>query len=211
LKNGYSQTKLLKKQMNYLFKDTIQLLFVICLSAFLFSCNRVPDFPNTPFIEYKGSTQSVLTTPDSTILFLTVSLFFTDGDGDIGLNTEDTTDTRFKPLTREGQENPNFYNYFATVKRKVNGTIETVQFRSIDRTTGREVLTDYRIRGRIPRLKDGRARPIDGVLSYRNDILISRTGLLSPVSLGDTVLFEIYILDRNLNKSNILLTPEIPL
>ncbi|MCS7005293.1 MAG: hypothetical protein NZM38_08205 [Cytophagales bacterium] len=196
--------------MDYVFKKELLLFLSVGTLVGVWSgCYRVPEYPVVPYIEYKDATQSLLVTPDSTILFLTVSLFFRDGDGDIGLNAEDTTDARFKPLDSNRQPNMFFYNYFATVKKKVNGVFQTAQFRTIDRNTGREILTDYIIRGRIPRLKDGRARPIEGVLSYRNDVLISRTGLLSPITFGDTIAFEIYILDRNLNRSNTILTPTI--
>jgi hypothetical protein len=117
---------------------------------------------------------------------------FEDGDGDLGLTSEDRQNNpRYQQNKPDGNPNIYYYNYFVTVERRVNG-----QFVEADAAIPTS--------GAFPPLKpDGKPGPIEGDLEYSLIFPL----LSSPPN--DTLRFKIQIVDRELRESNIITTDPI--
>jgi hypothetical protein len=93
-------------------KNIAFIIFVSLILAFTY-CKNIPDFPLQPVIKF--NTIKVLKSGNS-IQGLRLELEFTDGDGNLGLNSEDT----IAPYNPEkdilgNPTNDNFYNYFYSI------------------------------------------------------------------------------------------------
>ncbi len=161
----------------------------ISLIFLILACERPPDYDLTPKIAFKSIEKYViigslsLAKQDSVV----VTLSFEDGDGDLGM---DANNVGTEPYV-------NFYerNYHAILYKKVKGVYEEVK--GVDG----EVL-EYG--GVFPELIDEQG-PIDGNLNYH--ILISHNNA-QVLEAFDTLRFDIFIVDRALNKSNTITTSE---
>ena len=183
--NPYPSTDLLLTAMH----TRIAAFVLLVLLTFALSRCGEPIFPERPFISFKKIGPPIrLSNKDS----LVITIFFRDGDGNIGISGEDTVTaydyfmTGYKRLGVDDQGNPNFV---------------PVEFP----TTG----IDFN--GRIPVLKpDGQPGPIEGDLDYSIPIDFpqdfSNERYILP---GDTLKFEIHIFDRSGNKSNTVETTEV--
>lgn len=148
----------------------------LALAAVLFSgCLKTEEFPNTPAIKFKsfdffGDSAS-----------LTIS--FTDGDGDIGLDPADNAPPFDTASTF-------YYNLFLEQSQKVNGVWQVVEF---------EIPIHYR----IPRITPtGQNKALEGEVAVAID----------PYPLfivGDTVRYSVEMVDRALNRSNKVFSDEI--
>ncbi|MBL7139176.1 MAG: hypothetical protein ISS17_10435 [Bacteroidales bacterium] len=113
-----------------------------------------------------------------------LSFDFQDGNGDIGLNPGDT----FPPFNRDGDY---YYNLVIRYFEKQDSIYV-------------EVVLDPPFSARIPVLNpDYPGKAIKG--------FVSDTLAMDPAPAFDTVRFEFFIYDRDLNKSNVLTTTDIPL
>ncbi len=175
--------------------------FPVCILAILMSaCFNPPDFNDTPEISFESirGVRAVdpLGNPQDSI---TITISFQDGDGDLGLDPADTL-TPYQPfIVENGVTRVNFFhhNYHLTVKRLENGTPVEVSF-----------LDGGRIRGRFPVLIDG-SGPIEGQLNFGQYFFVS--GSNNTLNTGDTLLFDVQIVDRALNISNTITTETIVL
>lgn len=152
-------------------------LMVLILSA----CQKKEDYPDTPQIEFLDFTkiQNGSSIDNKGIL----SLYFTDGDGNIGLSEGDTN----APFN---VGSPYYYNFYINYYEKQKGNLVLVDLPSPQHA-------------RIPPITGtGDNKPTKGTL----DIELFINNYSSPY---DTILFEAWIYDRNLNQSNIIRTPEI--
>lgn len=156
----------------------ISLFLLISLLAGFTSCIQDEQYPLVPSIEYYGfSTIRDVTGKDS-IGKITIS--YTDGDGNIGLFAWDTVE-------------PRKYNYYLKFMQQVNGKLEEVK----------PVDTNITFNSRIPYLAPaGRNKNIKGEITMSLELYFARQALKS-----DTIAFEIYIRDRDLNNSNVVETP----
>jgi hypothetical protein len=112
-----------------------------------------------------------------------ITISFTDGDGDIGLKNSDTLD----PYTNEY-----FYNFFLYIFEKKNGQYDTVQ-------------TSIPFHGRIPYMDEVQpGESIEGDIEMEVDIF--SMDVFIP---GDTLVFDIYIVDRALHHSNTVRTKPV--
>jgi hypothetical protein len=167
---------------NQKMKNRLLVPFLLLAAALMFNagCMKKENYPDTPEISYIGlelyyDTASIVRTG-------VLAISYTDGNGDIGLNTWDT----FPPFQRGG---PYYYNYVIDYFEKQNGIFKKV-----------DLLIPFSLR--IPVLSpDDPGRAIKGV--------IYDTLGLYPPPLHDTIRFEAYIYDRGLHKSNVITTPEI--
>jgi hypothetical protein len=144
-------------------------------------CKKFETYPIEPAIEYIGLTKipNGLGYDDKGIL----KIAFTDGDGDIGLSQGDTL-----PPFNPGSEY--YYNFYIFYYEKQNG--QYVKFEA-----------NPPIHARIlPIVSDVSDRGIKGEIEIELEI----NNYFSPY---DTVIFETYIYDRALHKSNIVRSPEI--
>jgi len=111
-----------------------------------------------------------------------LTFYFQDGDGDIGLD-----DWQTMP--------PYNYNFFCSYYEKQNGVFVKVD--SILDPKGE--MYPFNLNARIPRLSTLPEESIDGEIA----IVFSPSYFDSFSPYSDTVSLEFYILDRQLNKSNV--------
>lgn len=143
-------------------------------------CVKQENYPVVPQIQFLSFT-NIFDTGHYAIRGI-LNISFTDGDGDVGLNTDDTR----PPFDTAG---PYYYNFVITYFEKQLGV-----FKLIDLNPPFSV--------RIPVLnREFPGKPIKGI--------ISDTLELNPRPLFDTIKLEAFIYDRKLNKSNVISTPEI--
>ena len=155
-------------------------MFLAC-GVLLAGCLETTSFPDEPEITFQDFVQY----PDSAI----VTIGFTDGDGNVGLNKADTT----------GSYCTNgclfYWNFFCEYYEKVDG--EWVhQF--IDWTDPDELPFYYR----VPRVVPTGQNP-----SLEGEIEVVMKPFYYLISENDTARFEIRIADRDLNVSNTVTTP----
>lgn len=172
------KTKLHQKSLGFTF---LPLLFVFGLTFLLQNCRKPEEFPPVPHIEFVSFTKIPTANGIDNKGLLTI--FFTDGDGDMGLSESDT----LSPFDPESEFH---YNFFIHYFEKKNGTFEKIDL-------------PFTLNSRIPILNTSKNnRPLKGEI----EIELFINNILSPY---DTIRFECQICDRALNKSNIITTPEI--
>jgi len=156
----------------------ITFFLLISIVAGLTSCIKEEQYPIIPHIEFGGfATAKDITGKDS---LGAISISYTDGDGNIGLFPWDTVE-------------PKKYNFYLKFMELVNN--ELVEVKPVDST-----LT---FNARIPILTPvGRNKNIKGDITMYLELYFARQILKS-----DTIAFEIYIRDRDLNNSNVIETP----
>ena len=173
------------------------LLFSLVLVAF--SCQKPVEYPIEPKIEYQGFTY--LFNADSTFSGEgIISMSYTDGDGDLGLDDGDTT----YPF---GFNDPHYYNMVIDYLKCVNGVFEKTPLLSPHvPTSPADTLVLYdtvTFNARFKRLRDTEEpKAISGTIDYK---LIVQ----NPLSPNDTIKFEIHLLDRALHESNVIQTEPI--
>ncbi len=171
-------------------RTLIALLF-LALSAG--SCQKPVEYPVEPKIAYGGFTY--LFNADSTFSGEgIITLSYTDGDGDLGLDDTDT-------LPPFGYNDTHYYNMLVDYLKCVNGEFVKVPLLSWNvQTQSYDTLTFH---ARFKRLRDSdEPKAISGTMDYK---LMVR----NPFSPYDTVKFEIRILDRALHESNVIQTEAI--
>jgi hypothetical protein len=183
----------------------------------LFGCLTKPDFPFAPIIEYAN----LIKKPDvqvSTGATLSDSVFisvtFRDGNGDIGLDSDNPQDIVApyqplkEPITPDSLSNPNYFNFHCYVLAKRNGKYERV-IKVLNRN-GRTIRDTFWLCGRVPRLlTNNKLNPLDGTILFRTSIpyIIDDAGI--NFNINDSVKFEVFVKDRALNNSNTIITPAI--
>jgi hypothetical protein len=163
-------------------KRFYRFLPLIILSVFsLNACTPEEVFPPEPAITFLSFTKKANNTniDDKGIL----KIYFTDGDGDLGLDDGDT----IAPFDKNSIY---YYNFFIKYYEKQHGSFV-------------EVTLPTTFNSRIPRLTSkGNSPSIKGEIEL--EVFINN--YFSPF---DTVRFEASICDRALNISNTISTPEI--
>jgi hypothetical protein len=157
-------------------------LGILAVFSFLFiACSKDIDYPIEPVIEFKDFKKIAndFQVDDKGIL----TIGFTDGDGDIGLETWDT-------LPPYNFASPYYYNIYIDYYEKKNGVFELVELPLTNNARIPYVSADLLEKG------------------IRGDIEIELyiNNVLSPY---DTVKFSVFIYDRALHQSNTIETPEI--
>jgi hypothetical protein len=156
----------------------ISLFLLILLFTGLTACIKEEQYPLEPYIEYGGFTTLRDVKGKDSLGAITIS--YTDGDGNIGLFAWDTVE-------------PRKYNFYLKFMQYVNKQL--VEVKPAD--------TTITFNARIPLLTPaGKNKNIKGDITMSLELYFARQMLLS-----DTIAFEIYIKDRDLNKSNVVETP----
>jgi len=159
------------------------------LSLTASSCKKYEDYPPEPFIKFMDIT---LLRDEQGIDQRGVLRFsFSDGDGNIGLYDYDTLP-------------PYDYNLFVKYFEKQNGVFKEIFLITPNYINDTTIVYDTAtFNGRIPILTPaGKNKAISGEIE---DTLFVN----NPLSSFDTIMFEVYIQDRELNKSNTIQTPPI--
>lgn len=157
-------------------------LFIIFISSLFISCLKPEKFPIEPIIEFKSFTPL----SDSGIL----AISFTDGDGNIGLAEKDTTGAYSSTQKYH-------HNLFVEYWEKVDG----IGWQIGKNFAGDDIIFLYRIPVLTP---NGKNKGLKGVIT--TTIEPSYYNPLSPDS--DTIKYRITLVDRDLNESNVIETPE---
>jgi hypothetical protein len=156
----------------------ISLILLIPLIYGLNACVKEEQYPIIPHIEYNGFATGKDVTGKDSIGEIRIS--YTDGDGNIGLYWYDT----IEPLK---------YNYYLKFMQYHNK--ELVELMPVD--------SGVTFNSRIPILTPrGRNKNIKGDIAMTLQLYFARLLLKT-----DTIAFEIYIKDRDLNESNVIQTP----
>jgi hypothetical protein len=157
----------------------------------LSACFVPPNYPDTPEIGFGDIRNFPLRGQDSVV----ITISYRDGNGDLGYDDTDFVD----PVN--GQQNPNFNNYFVRPFKRQRGQYVPIRFTE----------PSFSIAGRFPRLiRDSDGRSIEGDLTYNFKFAYIFTNAYTPpVRVGDTLRFDVQINDRRLNMSNVVTTEDI--
>ncbi len=160
-------------------KHTGKILVGLFFVAMLvFSCQKFEEYPVIPRIEYSSFGVVKSNAGQDSLGYLTIN--YTDGDGDIGLREGDTIP-------------PNDVNYFLNLYQYINDTLRKFIFPD----------SNVNFNARIPDLTpDGVNKAIKGSIEYEFELY-----QMIPFLESDTIAFEIYIKDRALHQSNVIMTP----
>jgi hypothetical protein len=150
---------------------------VILISCIIGSCGEIESYPDTPIIEYKSF--SLYYSTDTTmgkILKGKMEVYFTDGDGDIGL--EQPNDTIEADSLK--------FNFFTSLYSINEGVFEKVP--------DENGLQNFR----IPYITRG-----DQNKTIKGSIFLEfEYRLLENDPILDTIFYTFYLVDRELHKSN---------
>jgi hypothetical protein len=160
---------------------------VLCLIV-LFSCKKEESYPVIPSIVYK---EFIYDAAQQEGYFV---FKFTDGDGDIGLHQYDT----YPPFDTTSY----FYNnFFIHVYERINGVYKPFILFNTTTQQNDTIIFKYRIPYIDPVSSNG---SLKGELQTKLDI-----GLMLPYLHTDSILFEAYIFDRQLHRSNTIRSTDI--
>lgn len=173
-------------------------IFVVGIAGVLSACKEREIYPSIPSIEYKSHyfqlDPSGFGFGSDTLIAIVFS--YKDGDGDIGLNEQDT----FPPYDRQPDQfqqitNPFFYNIFIEYLEVKGGKL--LPF-IIPNTTD-----TFKVFARVGSLTpEGKFKAIRGDIDYR---------FLPPLyqERADSFVLRIRLVDRALNISNVAESPVI--
>jgi len=152
---------------------------IAIISLVLAACQHVKNFPDIPYVRLE-SYEIVAANVDPEVPgeHITIKFYFTDGDGNIGLD-----DNMLSPPHCETCDH--YYNLFVNVNSKVKGAFEkTYDYNS-------------RIKDLTP---NAQYQVLEGHMIYKIDI---------ANRASDTIMVDFYLEDRDINKSNVDMTPEV--
>jgi len=165
------------------------ILLLLISAGMIAGCKKYDEYPPEPTIEFLDFT--VLRDAQGIDQRGVLRFGFSDGDGNIGLYDSDTLP-------------PFDYNLFIRYFEMQNGEFKEVFLITpiyINDTT--IVYDTSNFNGRIPILTPaGKNKAISGEIE---DTLFVN----NPLSTFDTIMFEVYIKDRDLHQSNTIQTPAI--
>ena len=165
----------------------------ICFLFLMASCQEKPDYPVEPRITYEGL--AYLMDADSTLTGdVVLSIGYTDGDGDLGLDDADT-------LYPFGPNDPHYFNLLIDYL-KWDGTqfVETPLLSWNPMTQSYDTIS---FNARFKRLVfNDEVKPISGTIDYKLTVY-------NPLSPNDTVKLRARLVDRALHESNTVETERI--
>jgi hypothetical protein len=171
-------------------------LFSLLGIAFaLAGCVKDPGYSSVPTIDFVSIKKYPILLNQNKVDSIAITLFFRDGDGDLGINPTENKSDSLLLKTYYNANKQHYYNYVIRAFRKKNGA-----FQDITASSG------VQESGRFPRLRtDGQKDPIDGYLYHFIDVYASF------VPKNDSIRYEIQIKDRAFNISNKVVTDVIVL
>ncbi|RFP65657.1 hypothetical protein D0N36_08170 [Hymenobacter lapidiphilus] len=172
-------------------------VLMVLLGLSVPGCISPPDYPDTPEIEFRRVTIQPIVNRFGPFDSVNITIGYRDGDGDLGLNNNDTLPPFNLYLPNTKIDNPKRVNYFCQIQiRRTDGTF-------LDYTPpGDDINGTYP--NLTPASQGDRAAPLRGEIYYQ--FKISPTLDLPP---GTAIRFKINILDRALNRSNEVFTETV--
>lgn len=157
-------------------------IIAVFISAFFTSCEKIKSYPATPSVTYKSFWVRDTVLNDNKIRVGTITFDFVDGDGDFGLYQpqEDETDST------------KLYNLYFTLYQKVNGTFV--------KDTSLRTKPYYPVYYHESMKREGQDKTLKGSIAIKMEYYIINY---------DTIMYDFFIVDRALNKSNVESTPEL--
>lgn len=154
----------------------------LLLGSFFMGCLKPQEFPIEPYVEF----QSFTPMSDSGELVV----FFTDGDGDVGLSESDTTG-QFSSTQKY------HHNLFVEYFEKVNG-----QWEAGKDLLGNDIVFLYRVPVLTP---SGKNKALKGKIKVTME-----PTYYNPLSANsDTIKYRVMLVDRALHESNVVESIEI--
>lgn len=168
------------------------ILFLLSL-FFLTACQKKVEYPIEPKVTYQGL--NYLMDADSTLTGeVVLSIGYTDGDGDLGL---DDTDTIY-PF---GSHDPHYYNLLIDYLKWNGDTFEETPLLSWNQQS--QSYDTISFNARFKRLVfNDEEKAISGTIDYT-------LTAYNPLSPNDTIKFRIRLIDRALHESNAIETEAI--
>lgn len=180
-------------------------LFVVVL----FSCKKQPNYPDAPEIEFVSISNNGISEYSDSV---TIVFNFKDGDGDLGITEAQSRSSKYDPyrdtiidVIIEGQQRDTVEAYvyrnfqIKLLKKNVFGEFEEVELpATLNARFGPLFDEDYK-------------SPIDGELRHtftQSSYFNVQTGQRNLEKL-DEVKYEIFVYDRDNNKSNVIQTDPI--
>lgn len=161
------------------------LIFILAIISIGFlSCKKPQNYSSIPEITHVSTNFSIVRdTLDNEIYRISVKFSFVDGDGDLGLNSNDTLGD-FAPGKKY------YYN---------------LKFAFFEKTDG-QYIENETIKPYYRFQNISKSQTTNNVL--KGDMIVD-IDLSTTVDYADTTKFNFYIYDRTLNKSNIESTTEL--
>lgn len=165
------------------------ILVILLLAGIVTGCRQYDEFPPEPTIQFLDF--ALLRDAQGIDQRGVLRFGFTDGDGNIGLYDYDTI-------------SPYDYNLFIRYFEKQHGEFKEIFLITPTYINDTTIVYDTaNFNGRIPILTPaGKNKAISGEIE---DTLFVN----NPISTYDTIMFEVYIKDRDLHKSNVIQTTPI--
>lgn len=173
-------------------------------------CLRPPEYPVIPEISFNSAKVSQAN-------IVTVRINFRDGDGDIGLNSDETSgiyrlgDSVGTTKPRNYQFNPYYNNYWVDILIKKKGIYRLLKF-----TTNDPAYNFFGFSGRVPLVSETSFKSktaIEGYIDLDMDFSQATSDATNPslTLANDTIKFEIRLIDRQLNISDTIETSPLVL
>lgn len=196
------------------------LFFCFVLALFAIGCQRPPKYPDAPTIKFESITSTPImdTSGNITSSEIEIKLYFTDGTGDLGLTQDDTAgiyqdviETRRSDTAKKYSRN--YVNYWVDAYIKKDGDYTLIKSPDdYHKNSSNFYIYDDRFRPFNDQYLTN-SSPIEGYLNYKFtvlEVLDESTVTYRPLlTKGDSMRFEIRILDRKLNISNKVTTADI--
>ena len=178
--------------MKHLLKYTLAVGFgLLALTA----CLKKKPFSPIPQIDFKSFVKYSSDSADFTCTFQ-------DGDGDIGLQQKDTSGSYCKTC-------PYYYNMVLTYYyKKTDGIFSKYTYIGAASTSTMTVIDTLGFKYRIPDITPvGQNKAINGEIR----VTIKPAPYYVDTHIMKVFRYEAYIYDRALNKSNVIVSPDIPI
>ena len=164
-------------------------IFVLTLFA-LASCQKKVEYPVEPKITYEGL--AYVMNADSTLTGeVILSIGYTDGDGDLGLDDADTV----YPF---GPNDPHYYNLIIDYLKWDGTSFTETPLLSWNQLT--QSYDTISFNARFKRLVfNDEVKPISGTIEYKMTVF-------NPLSPNGTIKLRAHLIDRALHESNVIET-----
>lgn len=167
---------------------------LLLLITSISSCLEIEDYPNTPHISFNSFTaQEGTDILGNQVVIWKLLIDVKDGDGNIGV--DGSSDTLEYAYFHNGKTH--YKNIFIEYYEKINGEFVKpimVNVNSKDTVNYYYRLPNLSTEAFNKSLKATVETKFDKPIKYIN---------------SDTIMFEVFLLDRDLNKSNVIFTPEL--